>query len=157
MQVIFLTFYLVRIISRYYLIPMHKLLLKNRLQMQNFVHFIILNLTLIFDKYEILPGPYKFFVGFKSTQTLLNPKLKFILSLLMQQKRSQHLFTKFLSLLKHRSKQDEIMNFGQILLKNQVLINDYYFGQTQILLNYGIVFFQLIIMNACDLKLSIIF
>jgi len=47
------------------------------------------------------------------------------------------------------------MNFGLILLKNQVLTNDYYFGQMQILLNNEIVFFQLILMYACDLKLSV--
>ena len=157
MQVIFLAFYLVHIISRYDLNPMHKLLLADRLQLQNFVHFAVLNQTLIFNKYEILLGPYKFFMGFKLTQTLLNPKLKSILNLSKRQKRFQHLFFKFQGLLKHRLKQDEIMKFGQILLKNQVLTNDYYFGQMQILLSYEIVFFQLIIMNAYDLKLFVIF
>lgn len=155
MQVIFLAFYLVHIISHYDLNPMHKLHLAGRLQMQNSVHFKILNQTLISNKYEILPGPYKFFVGFKLTQTLLNPKLKSILNLSKQQKRFQHLFFKFQGFLKHRPKQDEIMNFGLILLKNQVLTNDYYFGQMQILLNNEIVFFQLILMYACDLKLSV--
>jgi hypothetical protein len=48
------------------------------------------------------------------------------------------------------------MNFGQTLLQNQDPVNDYYFGQKQILLNYEIVIFLSVIMNACDLKLPIL-